>query len=120
MILVRVVNESRQQELGCRVRVAQSLFERLRGWLRRPPPSSGEGLMLSPCQGVQTFWLRYGIDVLMLDQDGQVIALHPELPPGSCTPLYPSASFALELPAGAIASSGTAVGDRLSWTIVTA
>jgi uncharacterized protein len=111
---VRVVNESRHCVLGGRIRVADTLASRMRGFLFHDPPSPGEGLFLAPCRGVQTYWLRYALDVILLNDAGEVVAAH-ELPPGRCTPIYRSARFALELPAGAITASRTAVGDRLSW-----
>jgi uncharacterized protein len=115
MSYVRVVNESRQRELGSKVRVAHSLYERMRGYLRRPPPRRGEGIFLAPCRSVHTWWMRYPVDVLLLDEEGRVVATYPEMPPGSITPIYRAAHFALELPKGAITESATKVGDRLTW-----
>jgi hypothetical protein len=43
------------------------------------------------------------------------MAAHPVLQPGQRTPVYRDAHYALELPAGAIDATATAVGDRLSW-----
>jgi uncharacterized protein len=115
MSFVRVVNESRQRVLGGRIRIADSLRARMRGFLFRRPPQTGEGLFLTACRGVHTYWMRYPLDVLLIDEAGNVIAAHAALPPGTRTPLYRSARFALELPTGAIHATGTAVGDRLSW-----
>lgn len=115
MSFVRVVNESRQRVLGSRIRMAHSLAARMRGFLFRPPPVAGEGLFLTPCRGVHTYWMTYPLDVLLIDESGTVIASHPHLQPGTRTPIYRAASFALELPAGAINATNTAVGDRLTW-----
>jgi hypothetical protein len=115
MSFVRVVNESRQTVLGGRIRMADSLAARLRGFLFRARPVMGEGLFLAPCKGVHMFGMRFPLDVLIIDQAGQVIALHTALEPGRRTPVYRSAHYALELPAGAINATGTGVGDRLSW-----
>jgi uncharacterized protein len=115
MSFVRVVNESRQREIGSRVRMAHSLAARMRGFMKRPPPRKGEGLFLAPCRSVHTYWLPFALDVLLLDDEGQVVAAHPGMPPGNCTPIYRSASYALELPVGAIEESRTTVGDRLTW-----
>jgi uncharacterized protein len=117
---VRVVNESRQRELGARIRMAHTLPARMRGFILRRPPVAGEGLFLAPCRGVHTYWMRFPLDVLLIDESGHVIAAHADLPPGTRTPIYRSAAFALELPTGAIRGTDTAVGDRLSWKPVDA
>jgi uncharacterized membrane protein (UPF0127 family) len=115
MSFVRVVNESRRKVLGGRIRLAHSLIERMRGFLFRRAPEVGEGLFLAPCKGVHTYWLRFPLDVILIDDSGNVVAAHAGLLPGTRTPIYRAARFALELPTGSIQATETAVGDRLSW-----
>jgi hypothetical protein len=116
MSFVRVINESRHTVLGRRVRLADTLVSRVRGFLFRRQPVMGEGLLLAPCKGVHMYGMAFPLDVLLIDRGGVVVAAHPELPPGSRTPIYRTAVYALELPAGAIAATRTHVDDRLSWT----
>ncbi len=115
---VRVVNVARSTLLGSSIGVADSSWTRLRGMLGRPAPSEGEGLLLAPCRGVHMYGMRYPLDVVFLDEDGVVVASFPALAPGQRTPLVSRAAFALELPAGTVAATGTAVGDPLYWTPV--
>jgi hypothetical protein len=115
MSYVRVINESKQAVLGASIRMADSLLARLRGFLFRKRPLMGEGLFLAPCKGVHMFGMRFPLDVLFIDGTGCVVAAHVALAPGQRTPMYRRAQYALELPAGAIEVTGTAVGDRLSW-----
>jgi uncharacterized membrane protein (UPF0127 family) len=115
MSVVRVINESRRRVLGGNIRMADTLAARLRGFLFRRQPAAGEGLFLAPCKGVHMYGMRFPLDILFIDQAGLVVAAHPGLAPGQRTPVYRSAMYALELPSGAIADTGTAVGDRLSW-----
>lgn len=120
MRMMKVVNESRQTVLGWRIRLADSLPSRLRGFLFRARPAMGEGLFLAPCKGVHMFGMRFPLDVLIINQTGMVMAAHPALEPGQRTPVYREAQYALELPAGAIEATATSVGDRLSWQPVAA
>ncbi|HSK18065.1 MAG TPA: DUF192 domain-containing protein [Longimicrobiales bacterium] len=115
MSFVRVVNESRQKVLGGRIRLVHSLRARMRGFLFRRAPRAGEGLFLAPCRGVHTYWMRFPLDVILIDETGNVVAAHAGLRPGTRTPIYRAARFALELPAGSIEATDTMVGDRLSW-----
>jgi uncharacterized protein len=116
MSFLRVVNQTRQTELGRRVRMAESVASRLRGFLFRPSPAVGEGLFLAPCKGVHMYGMKFPLDVLFIDQAGTVLAVHEGLAPGRRTPVYSQASYGLELPCGAVSATGTVVGDRLSWS----
>lgn len=115
MSAVQVMNETRRVVLGDRVQLADTILSRSLGFLLKPAPSDGEGLLLSPCKGVHMYGMRFPLDVIMVDHSGVVVAVHERLPAWSRTPVYRSAHYALELPAGSVASSRTRVGDRLSW-----
>lgn len=110
-----VLNRTRGTSLGHRVAVADNFFSRLRGLLGRPNPEEGEGLLILPSRGVHMYGMKYSLDVVLVDAKGQVVALYPELPPGARTRMHRTARAAVELPAGAIARSGTNEGDHIDW-----
>jgi uncharacterized membrane protein (UPF0127 family) len=120
MTALRVVNLRGDIVLGDRILHADSWLARLRGLLGRPAPGPGEGLMLTPCRSVHMFGMRYPIDVAFLDRAGAVVAMYHKLRPGTGTSWHRGARHALELPSGALAATGTSVGDRLSWSQVEA
>lgn len=112
---IRVVNRTRGTVLGGRVLLADDLMARMRGFLFRTEPSAGEGILLSPCQAVHMFGMRFPLDVVFIDESGTVVATHPDLRPWKWTGLHRKALHALELPAGTILGTGTRTGDALSW-----
>jgi uncharacterized membrane protein (UPF0127 family) len=116
MRMVRVVNTRVDRELGTRIGMADSWLARLRGMLARPEPRMGEGLFLTPCSSVHMFGMRFPLDVVFLDGNGTVVAIYPSLAPGSRTRWHRNAAHALELRDGALARSGTALGDVLIWS----
>ncbi len=69
-----------------------------------------QGLWLSPCQSIHTFFMRYPIDVVFLDAQGTVLK-------GKTYPAWRLSSWvgrsrgALELAAGTLTRTGTQVGD---------
>jgi hypothetical protein len=91
--------------------LADRWWLRLRGLLFRPQLGPGEGLLLAPCRAIHMAGMRYPIDVAFLTADGEVVALYPRLEPGARTAWHRNARSALELPAGTLAATGTAVGD---------
>jgi len=116
MRTIRVVNKTRESILGSQVAVADKLWSRVRGFLRRPAPEHGEGLLLSPCRAVHTVGMTFAIDVLFVGRGGRVIAVYPELQPNRRTAYHAGAEYALELPPGTAAASGTQPDDLLTWS----
>jgi uncharacterized membrane protein (UPF0127 family) len=112
---VRIVNKTRGGLLGDRVGVADTMWRRVRGFLGRSRPSTGDGLLLSPCRAVHMYGVSYSLDVLFLDRHGEVIAVYPGLAPWKRTSWYRRAMYALELPAGTVDATSTAAGDFLAW-----
>jgi uncharacterized protein len=108
---VAMENRSRGASLGDRIAVANGSWTRLRGLLGRPEPREGEGLLIIPCRGVHMFGMRYPLDVILLDREGRVVAVYPDLRPWRKTRIHRDAHMALELPSGALEQSGTRVGD---------
>jgi len=111
--LARIVNASRGTVVASRAEKAETHWARLLGLMGRRTLPEGGALLITPCSSVQTSFMRFAIDVIFLDGDGQVVKIVPELKPYRGALGGRGARSALELPAGAAAHCGIAVGDRL-------
>ncbi len=78
-------------------------------------PRPGEGILLVDCNGVHTYGMRFALDIVFLDGKGKVLELLPALKPWKKPSRVPGAEYVLEIPAGTIKTSGTKVGDELTW-----
>lgn len=114
---IRVRNAVTGRILGDEIRVADTPWSRMRGLLGRPRPAPSEGMLFVPSRGVHTWFMKYPIDVILLDRNWKVVSLHPRLPPWKDTGLKRDARYALELPEGTIEETGTEMGDRLEWNL---
>ena len=114
---VGFTNVTRGRVLGTWISVADRWWQRLRGLLGRSPLSAGAGLLLQPCRAVHMFGMRYAVDVAFLDRRGSVVAVYHRLAPGQRSRWHKGAAYALELPAGTLAMTGTREGDRLAWDV---
>ncbi|MBI5525758.1 MAG: DUF192 domain-containing protein [Deltaproteobacteria bacterium] len=98
------------------VRTATSPLSRLKGLLGTASLPRGEALVIRPCTGVHTFFMKYAIDVVFVDDGGVVLAVYDTLRPYRATRIFRDAAAAIELPAGAGRESGVKEGDRLEIT----
>jgi uncharacterized membrane protein (UPF0127 family) len=111
-VLLAVKNKTRGTELGDRVRVATSLLGRALGLLSTATLPSGEGLYLSPCKSIHTFFMRYTIDVLFLDDKG-VVMTQCTMAPWKISRWESRCRGILELPAGTLEKTRTQPGDLI-------
>ena len=109
-----VLNLTRSSVVVQNLRVAQNLWERMRGLIGTEPLQIGEGFLIPHCQGIHTFGMTYRIDLIYLDREGKVVALFEELEPNQLGPIRFQTHSILELPVGAITRSGTHIGDLLN------
>jgi len=85
----------------------------MKGLLGKNSLGDGEGLLIRPCKGVHTFGMKFPIDVIVIDDNNYVIAVHGQLPSNRMTPLYKRAAAVIELPAGTLETTTTAVGNQI-------
>jgi uncharacterized membrane protein (UPF0127 family) len=112
-VVFRVVNQTREKVLADSAVKAVSLLDRFKGLMMRKHFSLGDGLHLSPCRSIHTFFMRIPIDALFLDTSGQVVKAISSLRPWRATGMYSNARSVLELPSGTIVGTGTTEGDVL-------
>jgi uncharacterized protein len=74
----------------------------------------GEGLWIAPCEAIHTIGMHWPIDVIFIDRTYRVRKIAANLSPWRMAMCW-SAFSVLELPAGAVASSGTQTGDFLTF-----
>jgi uncharacterized protein len=110
---MQIVNETRGCVLAERAELATRALDRMRGLLGRDGLDAGTGLVIDPCNSIHTFFMRFPIDVLFLDVEGDVIRAFDTLPPWRLTRIYAAARQVVELPAGRLSATGTEVGDRI-------
>lgn len=113
---VSVIQESSGVRVANRAMVADSWWGRFRGLLGRPTLAAGEGMLLLGCGSIHTVGMDQPIDIAFLDADGRVVRRFERLGPWRVGLGGPTARHALELPAGRLEETGTAPGDRLSWS----
>jgi hypothetical protein len=72
----------------------------------------GGGLWLEPCSTIHTMGMRFPIDVVLLNREGRVVAIAPNVPPLRPFVSHRSTAIIVELPAGSTAHN-VQLGDEL-------
>jgi len=108
-----VRNDTRNTVLAQAAELADSGAKRRTGLLKHERLAPGEGLWIVPCEAVHTFFMKFPIDLVYLDKKRKVRKVRHAVPAWRMSACL-TAHSVLELPAGTVAETGTAVGDTLA------
>ena len=106
-------NLTRNTTVASHVEIAQNPWARMKGLLGASSFPLNEALIITRCQSIHMFFMKFPIDVIFCDRQNKVIGLCERLKPFCLSPIFFKASYAIELPSGIIASSKTQVGDQI-------
>ena len=108
-----ITNVTRSTPIASRVETASNPQQRMKGLLGLNDFPQGEALIITHCQSIHMFFMRFPIDVIFCDAQDKVVGLCSNIKPFQLSPIFFKASYAIELPSGTIASSKTQVGDQI-------
>jgi hypothetical protein len=98
-----------------RVKEAKSLKDRVIGLIGKDKPFS---LILRTHFGIHTFGLKFPIDVLVLDNEGKVMAISNNLKPNRIFLWNPLYEKVVELPSGTIKTKGISVNSKIEVKLI--
>lgn len=113
---MRILNHTQNTVLADKVRFANNFISRLVGLLDRKEIFPGEALVITSCQQIHMFFMKFPIDVIFVDQGDIIVGLVENIAPFAMSPIYLQADRAIELPPGAIAQSRTSLGDIIQFS----
>jgi uncharacterized protein len=99
------------------ISLADTFFKRLKGLMFRKTPIKNEGLWIVPCNSVHMFFMKFPIDVVLLDEKLRVVGLYHSLRPWKITRPVKKANSTLELPAGSVKKLGIDIGSRINFEV---
>jgi uncharacterized membrane protein (UPF0127 family) len=116
-IQFRARNANNGRLLADRVGIAATHVGRAIGLLTRSGLQQGEALWIVPSRGVHTWFMRFAIDVIAIDDAGRVIDTVRNMRPWRMRLPRPGSASVLELPAGTLDASATRLGDQVVFEI---
>jgi uncharacterized protein len=112
---VCIYNRTREIFVATNAIVANTYWRALIGLLGKTKKwaQPGQGLLITPSQGVHTIGMMFPIDLIFLDKDKKVVHLEEHVRPFRVSKISLKATSVLELPTHTIFRTGTQLGDFL-------
>lgn len=95
------------------VKVADTFLSRLIGLLSRSGIGVGEGLLITPCASIHTFFMRFTIDVIFLDNTNKVLGFSSSVKPNRVRFAPRGTHSVLEVAEGNVIRTGIHLDDIL-------
>ena len=110
---MKIINQTQQTIIAENVQTASTFKSRLIGLLKHQSLPPSHALIITRCQSIHMFFMRFNIDVLFVDKDNKITGIVENIKPFEISPIFLKASYAIELPAGTIKKSLSSVGNKL-------
>jgi uncharacterized membrane protein (UPF0127 family) len=105
--------KSKDGEVICpNMAIADNIFSRLMGLMFSESLPGCDGLLISPCNSIHTFFMLYSLDVVFLDRNFKVVKAVYDLRPWRLSWIYFKAHQVLEMKAGTL-KKDLKSGDQL-------
>ena len=107
----QLINPDTEQVIVPRLQLAATFWTRFCGLQFRRELPTGEGLLIVPCRSVHTHWMRFAIDIVMIDAEGTVLQVRREVKPWRACNGPKHTQAVLEVPAE---TATVREGDRVT------
>jgi uncharacterized membrane protein (UPF0127 family) len=110
----KAINLTTGQIIADKVKIAQDFKSRSVGLLNRTSLGDGEALLIKPCNSIHMFFMKFPIDVVFLNKNGNVVKTKKSLLPWRLAQCLIS-NMTLELKAGTIDRCSIKTGDSIKF-----
>lgn len=94
---------------------ANNFFRRFMGLMCRKSMPLDHGLLLTPCNEIHTFFMRFAIDTVYISKDNTIVYIDEAVEPNKIRKRVKGAYKVLELNAGIAKEIGIAAGDKINF-----
>lgn len=92
---------------------AATFFSRFKGLQLRKELPAGTGLLITPCNSIHMFFMRFAIDAVFIDSNNTIVYIEHNIKPWRISRIVKNACSVLELPSGTACAAGSEPGDLL-------
>ncbi len=95
------------------LQLAVTPIDRAVGLLSRSSLGQDQALMFPDCTSIHTWGMRFSIDVVFVDREWRIVAIHDDCGPWQMIWPVAGAWATIEMAEGSASRAGLAMGDRL-------
>lgn len=95
------------------LRIAQSLWSRIRGLIAYPELEPNQALWIPQCRSIHTCFMQYSIDCVFVSSEGRVVRVLPRISPWRMTGIQWGATAVIEMRSGQSESLRIRLGEVL-------
>lgn len=108
-------NVTKDGTLVCRAKIADTFFTRLKGLMFKSKLNEGEAVLITPCNSIHMFFMRFPLDVVFLNEKNEIVGLCQGIKPWRVSKVYWPAKYCIEMNVGSIEKYSMKLGDRLGF-----
>lgn len=108
-----ISNVTRKTILSNKCEKAATFFARFKGLQLRKELPAGCGLLITPCNSIHMFFMRFAIDAVFIDSNNKIVYIEKNIKPWRVSKIVKNARSVLELPSGTASATGSEPGDLL-------
>jgi uncharacterized protein len=112
---MKIINQTQGTVIAQKSGIADNFLTRLIGLLNRKSLNSDEGLYITPCNSIHSWFMRFIFDAIFIDENMQVIHIINKMPSFKFSPIIKGAKGVIELPAGKTSETKTQLGDIIGF-----
>ena len=99
---IKLINMKSNLVVCKKVKTANDFFARLKGLMFSRDLPDCDGLLITSCNSIHTFFMNYSLDIIFLDRNLKVIKILRNFKPWKMSWIYFRASQVLEMKAGSL------------------
>lgn len=111
-----ILNDSNGKVIAEHVIYATNYWQRTIGLMGRKHLQKQSAFFIYPCKQIHTFFMRFSIDCVFIDENYQVVKLYESIKPWRICKKVPQAYGVIELPVGTIKNALIKERDLLHFT----
>ena len=108
---MKITNISKNTIIGSNINIANTFYKRLIGLMFKKSINKDEGLLISPCNSIHMFFMKFSIDVIFIDKNDKILYVLEDFKPWRISKIVLGSKYVLELPPKTIKNTLTTIGD---------
>ena len=110
---MQILNKTKETIVAENATVADGFVSRMVGLLNRKSLDDQEALVITRCNSIHMFFMRFAIDAIFVNKDDKVVGVVKDIKPFHLSRIYFGSSYVIELAPGVINSSKTQINDLI-------